>query len=256
VVRFSAQAYSFPKDLTAPEEWEDSAAYSVRTGRFAVADGAAAAYRAGEWAEQLTRAYITSFPAPAGFPSAPEPVGPERLQAVQEWFAEQVRLWREGAPAPTTWWARDAAASRPSSATFAGLYLTPHDTAAFWEVSAIGDSCLFHISHGQLMRSFPMSPESRFNKHPDLLTTAQNRLEGSLAAVQIRTGQALPGDIFVLATDAASELLLGIHINDALCLGQTGFFGSGEFFGLMKELRKNQAIEVDDVAMVVVAVRP
>lgn len=256
MVRFSAQAYSFAKDPAAANEWEDSAAYSVRTGRFAVADGASAAYRAGDWAEQLTKAYITSFPAPTEFPPSPGPVGPERLNVVREWFAGQVRLWQELTPAPTTWYGRGATESRPPAATFAGLNLTPQGTVMFWEATAIGDSCLFQISQGRLLSSFPLSSESQFNKHPDLLTTARNRLEGSLDALRIQTGQALPGDIFVLATDAASELFLGIHESDSMCLGRTGFFGSAEFSGLMKELRKNQAIEVDDVAMVVVAARP
>lgn len=72
MIQFSAQAYSFPKDPALPGDWEDSAACSVRSGRFAVADGATQAYRSGEWAEVLTELYITGFPAPDGLP------GPQR----------------------------------------------------------------------------------------------------------------------------------------------------------------------------------
>jgi hypothetical protein len=259
MVRFSAQAYSYPKDPSAPAEWEDCAAYSVRTGRFAVADGASAAYRAREWAEQLTRAYITSFPKPAGHYPPPRPPGEQREAEVRNWFAEQVHRWNEATPEPTRWYTKDAAQDRPSSATFAGLYLISAPQSrrdhAFWEACAIGDSCVFHISGGQLRESFPMTAKSQFNKHPDLLTVAPGRLDGSLDRVQLTTGHAFPGDIFVLATDAASELLLGLHETDPRCLARIGFFGSN-FRQMLDELRKNQAIEVDDVAMVIVAVHP
>jgi hypothetical protein len=124
MVRLSAQAYAFPRDSTAPREWEDSAACSVRSGRFAVADGAAQAYRSGEWAEVLTEAYITSFPPPERL------TGPQRLKVIRDWFGEQVRLWSDREPVAAAWWVRDAAAEHPPSAAFAGFQLTPDGQTA------------------------------------------------------------------------------------------------------------------------------
>jgi len=248
MIRFSAQAYSYSKDPALPGEWEDSAACSVRTGRFAVADGATQAYRSGEWAEMLTKAYITSFPAPDG------PLGPQRDKVIREWFGDQVHRWHERVPTATSWWARDAEREQPPSAAFAGLQLTPYEEDADWEATAIGDCCLFQIRHAQRQLSFPLISAAQFNTHPHLLTTAAGRLDGSLGALQTCTGRALPGDIFVLATDAASEWLLSLDEYDPRSWGRLGFFGSEEFNQMIFELRAADAIATDDVAVVVIAV--
>ncbi len=248
MIWFKAQAYSFPKDPERPWEWEDSAACSVRSGRFAVADGATQAYRSGEWAGLLTEAYITSFPAPDGLS------GPQRKKVIRDWFGDQVRTWRECAPSATTWWAKDAEREQPPSATFAGLQFIPYEEAAAWEATAIGDCCLFQIRQGCLETAFPLTSSSQFNTRPDLLTTADGRLDGSLDALQTRTGRAQPEDVFVLATDAASEWLLSLDEYDQRSWGRLGFFGSEEFTRMMTELRAADAIAMDDVAVVIITV--
>jgi hypothetical protein len=258
VARLIAQAYSFPKDPAAPQEWEDAAACSVRSGRFAVADGATESFRSGEWAELLVRAYITSFP-PSATPTFRDEgrVDPARQRVIQEWFGSQVRRWREHASEAQTWWGRDAEASQPPSATFAGLQFTGDAAAGLnWESSAFGDCCLFQIRGRRLALSFPLTSKDQFTKRPDLITTAPGRVEGSLATLRTRTGRAIPGDIFVLASDAFSACLLSLSESEPALWGRIGFFGGRQFAELMMELRKADAIEVDDVAMVVVAVCP
>jgi hypothetical protein len=256
VVRLIAQAYSFPKDPAAPREWEDAAAYSVRNGRFAVADGASQSYRSGEWAELLVRAYVTSFPA-SRTPASPDGgVGPARQQVIQKWFGGQVQLWHDHAPEAESWWGRDAEASKPPSATFAGLQFTAGAAGLNWEACAFGDCCLFQIRRGRIVLSFPLSSRDQFTKRPDLITTAHGRVEGSLATLRTQAGHAFPGDIFLLASDALSQCLLGLSESAPSLPGRIGFFGSGQFAELMTELRKADAIEIDDVAMVVVAVCP
>lgn len=258
MVWFSAQAYSYPKDLSRPIEWEDCAACSVRTGRFAVADGAAASFGAGEWAQYLVSAYAAAFPAPTAIPTLLGPTGKERLHVVRRWFAGQAGQWQEQQQAapPGSWWEEDAARQSPAAATFAGLSLVPAAASAYWEASAVGDSCLLHISGRELTLSFPLSDASQFGRQPDLLTAAPDRLEGSLSKLRVWTGQAVPGDVFVLATDAASRMLLQAQACDSRLLGRMGFIGATEFLKLVEELRSSKAIEVDDVAMVVVVVHP
>lgn len=164
-------------------------------------------------------------------------------------------MWHERAPTASTWWAKDAEQEQPPSATFAGLQLTPYEEAADWEATAIGDCCLFQIRNAQRQLSFPLTSVAEFNTHPHLLTTAAGRLNGSLNALQTCTGRALPGDIFVLATDAASEWLLSLDEYDPQSWGRLGFFGINEFTQMMFELRAADAIATDDVAVVIVAVR-
>lgn len=249
MIRFRAQAYSFPKDPERPWEWEDSAACSVRNGRFAVADGATEAYRAGEWAELLTEAYITSFPPPDG------PSGPQRKKVIREWFGDQVRMWLERpVPSAGTWWAKGAERKQPPSAAFAGLQFIPDREAAAWEATAIGDCCLFQIRQGRLAAAFPLTSPSQFGTSPDLLTTADGRLEGSLDALRTCTGTALPGDVFVLATDATSKWLLSQDEYDQRSWGRLGFFGIKKFTRMMAELRAADAIDTDDVAVVVIVI--
>ena len=248
MIWFSAQAYSFAKEPGLPREWEDSVACSVRSGRFAIADGATQAYRSGEWAEMLTEAYVTDFPPRDGHDD------PQRMKAIRDWFADQARMWQEREVPASDWWAKDAAQANPPSATFAGLQVTRSAEVADWEAVAIGDCCLFQIRQGHLMTAFPLDSPAQFNTHPHLLTTANGRLTGSLNALRARTGRALPGDIFVLGTDAVSECLLGLAGHDPDIWGRLGFFGARKFGHMVADLRAAEAIAADDVAILVIAV--
>jgi serine/threonine protein phosphatase PrpC len=252
VVRLIAQAYSFPKDPAAPRKWEDAAACSVRSGRFAVADGVSQAFRSREWAHVLAQAYVHDFPQSATVGG--ERVSPARQRVIKDWFGQQVHQWHEQAPEAKTRLDQRAELSRPPSATFAGLHFIRGGAGLEWEACVFGDCCLLQVSDGRLAQSFPLTAEDQFTTHPDLITTAHGRLEGSLATLQTRTGSASPGDIFVLASDALSACLLGVAADHPSVLGRIGFLGSGEFTGLITDLRKAGAIEIDDVAMVVVAV--
>jgi Protein phosphatase 2C len=254
VVRLIAQAYSFPKDPAAPKKWEDAAACSVRSRRFAVADGVSQAFRSREWAEVLAQAYVRDFPLSAT--AGGEGVSPARQRVIKDWFRRQVQQWHERTPEAATRLDRRAELGRPPSATFAGLHFIPAGEGLEWEVCVFGDCCLLRIIDGRLAQSFPLTAKDQFTTSPHLITTAHGALEGSLATLQTQTGAASPRDIFVLASDALSACLLGVAAEDPSLLGRVGFLGSGEFAGLITDLRKAGTIEIDDVAMVVVAVCP
>ena len=249
MIRFSAQAYSFSKDPEFPLEWEDSAACSVRSGRFAVADGATQAYRSGEWAELLTEAYITGFPVPDGRP------GPQRQKLISEWFGEQVRMWRER----ETPVGRCVVGQRCRAGATRVRDLRRASVRPVRRRRDLGGDRGRRFLHlpDQARPSGNVLPADFADSVQPEPASAHHRgrpLNGSLAALRSRTGPAFPGDIFVLATDAASEWLLSLGEYDLQSWGRVGFFGPGAFTHMMTELRAADAIEVDDAAVVVVAV--
>ena len=254
-MRLRAQVYSVPKDPESPHEWEDAAAFSERHGRFAVCDGAAAAYRAGDWARALADAYVNDFPAPDAAATVDT-----RARQLAGWFRTQTEAWRAAQPPAKAWYHEDATAAG-SAAAFLGLQITrpPVDRLTDqssdeveWEAVAVGDCCLFHLRAGQLRRSFPITSASDFNRRPDLVPTAETRLERGLARLRTARGFARPGDAFVLASDAMSESMLAAADADPRLWSWIGFYGPEAFVNLIIDLRSNGAIRVDDVTLMIV----
>jgi len=254
VIRIYAQAYDVAKDLAA--EWEDGAALSWRRARFAVADGAAAAVAARSWAADLTSGYLTDFP------EAPWADGdiPAYEGDVRQWFADRARRWTaaqeriiatRGEAVP--WYHRDAAA-RGSAAAFLGVQLDCRGSRAVWWATAIGDCCLFQVRAGRLVTSFPLSSAAEYGGHPDLALTAGARLDGALRALRHGRGAAEPGDLFVLASDAAGEWLLTEAAHDPAVWSRLRVFGRDAFTELIRELRVAGAIRRDDVVLVLLRV--
>jgi protein phosphatase 2C-like protein len=246
-MRIESKAFWLPKKSKPPREYEDSAACSDGTWRYAIADGASTAYQSGEWAVALTRAYVDEFPALA----EPKPRPEERVPAVHEWLVRQAGSWTQRQSPPQTWYERDAA-ERGSAAAFLGLHFTPKDGVATWESVALGDCCLFHVSKGQLLTAFPLARAEAFTDRPALVPTAPDPLARALDSLRITHGTAYAGDMFVLASDAVSEWLLRLAARYPDAWNRIGNLTSRHFEQLIAKLRQAGHISNDDVTLVTV----
>lgn len=192
LVPIYSRSVTFPK--TDGRDWEDAVALSHRSMRYAVADGVSVdSFASRDWAQSLVQAYVK---APAG---ASERETFERLQ--QDWAARR----------PTTD-VRRAIFDAGSFATFLGISFQIDRDRTLWTASAVGDSCLFHVRKGVLVKSFPLTDSGQFNNTPPLVAShsAADDIErlGKRAAGELRKG-----DVILLATDELSQW--------ALCQGQT-----------------------------------
>ncbi|ANN15062.1 hypothetical protein SD37_04890 [Amycolatopsis orientalis] len=172
-----------------PCENEDSAAADINAGRFALSDGASAAARAEVWSQLLTEAFV----------SGGDPLKSSTLSALR-------RSWRERVCAPDlAWYAREKLA-QGSAATFLGVRV---ETSGY-TITAVGDSCLFHVSERELVLVAPLTDSREFTRFPDLVHTSPDT-PVPLEHVWSGGGPLRDGDVLLLATDAVAKYLLRQH---------------------------------------------
>jgi hypothetical protein len=190
-LRVRVWARHAPKRGNSADEYED-AFWPPRGGerrgrvlRCAVADGATEASFSARWAQMLTRAYCRGALDVCRLAETLRP-----LQAA--WSAEI-----GGRPLP--WYAQEKVRQGAFSSL---LGLTIRDGR--WEAIAVGDSCLFLVRDDELITAFPLQASDLFGSTPLLLSSnpARNAALGDHLC-QAR-GEALPGDRFLLMTDAVA----------------------------------------------------
>lgn len=183
-----------PKLGVLAEDCEDAVATRPDTGRYAVADGAGATSWAREWAQILVELAV---------------------EADQRCTFEADSVLRE---ARTRWsalvpwnsldnWARRKA-ERGAAATLALVTLcegtdqpaTDDHAARHWHLATRGDACVFVVRRGELEVATPASADDMFGT-----TAALISCDSEPPPLCVATGDLLPGDLFVLTTDAIGQ---------------------------------------------------
>ncbi|WP_280457785.1 hypothetical protein [Nocardia carnea] len=158
--------------------------------RFALADGASDAAFPEIWAELLVWSFLQGR----------DPFEPSTLSCLR-W-----RWWAKTRPAaPGAAWYSFNKVALGSAATFVGLTLdTDHRR---FTAAAIGDACLLHLRRKAVITAGPLNRGDQFTRTPKTLTT--HAADSAYRAHCTRiTGEYLPGDQFVLASDALAKYLL------------------------------------------------
>ncbi len=181
-------AATVPKRGHRADENEDALAADGL--RFAVADGATEGWESGRWAARLAAAYAAGPPTPADFPA---------------WLAA-ARDWAPPAADPEPWYVAEKR-EEGSFATLLGLELRrSRKTPGWaWRAVAVGDSCLLHTRGGELVLAVPLATPAAFGNRPRLVPSSTDL---RCPAPEWIAGRAEPGDVLLLATDAAAARLL------------------------------------------------
>ena len=174
------------------DENEDAAAAESNGRRFAVSDGATEGWESGRWAAHLVAAFIARTPTPANF---------------AEWLTETRANWIPADAAESVPWYATVKQEQGSFATLLGLELlhTKWANEWTWKAVAVGDSCLVHVRGGEVKAAFPLTSSGAFGNQPPLVPSAS---DGECPEPEWLAGRAEPGDLFLLATDAAAARLL------------------------------------------------
>jgi len=186
----SAVVFSVPKLGRSPAENEDSATTDVAAGRFAVADGASTSARPEIWSQLLVEAFVDE---------RSDPLDPQTLARLRN-------QWMLLVTDPSLPWYAQAKLQHGADAAFLGLCINPD--AVTYRAGAVGDSCLFHLRGQDIVRVGPVDQADGFGRFPELLSS---RADAPLRTATVLTGSYLPGDVFVLATDAMAKFLLTVH---------------------------------------------
>src|SRR5262249_39401576 len=135
---------------------QDACAIDPDAGRYAVADGAGDSAFAGEWARLLVEGFVEGEDGPPDWSSWLPPLHARWDEAVRPILDSLGELER---------WPIDEKVARGAWSTFLGLRLRRAEDGAQWEwdALAVGDSCLFQVSGGELMRpTFPLTRPDEF----------------------------------------------------------------------------------------------
>jgi hypothetical protein len=177
---------STTKRDSGPCKNEDSAAENIEAGRFAVSDGASTAARSDVWSRLLTESFV----------NGEDPLADDALTTLR-------RTWWERVCEPDLAWYAKEKLTRGSAATFLGLGVD----ADGYHVTAVGDSCLFHIAGKDLVLVAPLTDWTEFSRFPELVHTTP-AVPVPPEQVWSGSGELGDGDVLLLTTDAIAKYLL------------------------------------------------
>ena len=173
--------------------------------RFAIADGASEGMLSGAWARVLVELHCR-------FDWMGGSVEQFLESAYGDWqsFTSEYLRGRETRNSPVQWY-EEPGFEVGAFSTLLGLTLTgrPQDRSGAWTAVAVGDSCLFQVRGGALLRKFPLEQSADFNNRPVLLASKPAHNGQAIGAVRRMSGTFEPGDVFYLMTDALARWALG-----------------------------------------------
>jgi hypothetical protein len=180
-----------------PADWQDAYVVDAERGRAAVSDGAGSGIFSRLWADLLTRRLLDDDPAPTD------------ADALARWLDVCRQHWHEAINLPALRHTqRHRVRTVGTGATILALRVqaVAGDAERFaWSAWAVGDSCLFWVRDNRLRATFPAIGSEDFGPSTTLFQTLTDRPPVTPLLAD-KLGKM--GDLFLLATDAVSQMLL------------------------------------------------
>ena len=246
---FESRAFALAKDTEQPQQYEDSYALDPRRGIVVVADGVSSAIFSRAWAAILTEAVVAD---------PPDVLNPEAFAA---WMQQRRQTWSGQIDVAGLAWFQKAkmASGAFSTLLWVQLSVPEHEVeGAFGAIRlqcfAIGDSCLFHVRDGQLVRSFPIQHSSELQADPLVLGSLDLNHDHLMQFVSLDE-YCYADDLLVLCTDAVADWVLRTYESEAAIDWDHYWQLSPEQWASeIIQLRDRQAMRYDDATMVILQV--
>ncbi len=248
-MRFDTRLLTLAKDPEQSSAYQDASCFDAEHGIATIADGVSSALFSGPWAAILAEAAVADSP------------NPHDADAFATWLEAQRRRWAASIDTSSLAWFQKA--KLPAGAFSTLLYLRAHAVENSHEGSfggyrlmayAVGDSCLFQIRGGELVRTFPMQTAEQFEADPIVLGSVDLKRD-HLLEFAFLDEMCYPGDQLVLCTDALAEWAVRSY--------ETGDPPSWDDFWQMSDddwrsgiawLRQERQMRVDDTTMLLLRV--
>lgn len=194
---FDFQVFELPKDVEHPEQNQDAWAVDCRRGVAAIADGVAASLFARHWARILTEAAVAATP------------DPDCRETFRDWLQSCRETWNGRVDVSRLAWFQKAKLHDGAFSTLLWLMLVgPSEMpdASGWRLrgDAVGDSCLFLVREGKVVRAFPITSAEQLEASPMALGSVDLKHDDRVEFERIDE-ECRPGDLVVLCTDAVAE---------------------------------------------------
>ena len=239
------------KEGNRPEECEDAFRVVYPSGadagivRAAVCDGASESAFARDWAEILADAFVDR---PLDFSGLTE-------DSLKTWLKRGQDEWREGVPWDRIPWHGEAKARAGAFATLLGLTVgadLENLRPFWWQAMAVGDSCLFVVRNDRLLLSFPLEDAVQFDNNPALVCSNPANSQGLWEEVRTQTGECVPGDRLILASDALAAWFLASYGAGEKPWETLMALGPADRYVWVGEQRRERLMRNDDTTMVVI----
>jgi hypothetical protein len=201
-LRLDWRVLTVAKDADYPEENQDAVRVDVERGAAAIADGVTSSLFARLWAAILVEAATSN------------PLDPDDREGLARWLAEHRAAWSRQIDVSRLAWFQKAKLRDGAFSTLLAIRLVPPDEAAendepTWRLRglAIGDSCLFYVREGRLLRKFPIQASAELESDPMVLGSVDLNRDERLAFHRLDE-PCRPGDLVVLCTDALADWAL------------------------------------------------
>lgn len=204
MISLQVRSFQMSKLGNKSADCEDSFSADPSAQRFAMADGASSSLFSDIWARSLTQTAIEAG-GDIGEDSAEEKISEIMLLARNKWYSS---IPWDSLP----WFLKNKAVS----GSYSTLLITEfHRLASSYGFTtlAVGDTCIFKVSHGEPKFSFPLSEPREFNNSPKLVWSGKGnplpeKIRLSLPKHVRTQGIVSPGEKIVLATDAIAKWML------------------------------------------------
>jgi hypothetical protein len=251
----SAHVFRVPKDLQAPEQYEDAWAVDPARGLAVIADGATSGIFSGSWARLLVEAVRHSPPDPDDGPGW------------AAWLATLRRVWHEALPQQGLAWFQKAKLRQGAFSTLLWVQVeapaaqgaqSPAEPSDAWRLAACaaGDSCLFHFRQEQRLASFPLDTADQFLADPMVVGSLDLGYDANLRFARLES-TCLPGDTLVLCTDAVAQAwLAGCEAGRVPAWQEWWQWSDAQWEAWIVESRAAGTMRCDDSTVVLLRVEP
>jgi hypothetical protein len=227
-----------PKPGASADQCEDAFAYSDTRLLAAVCDGASNAFESRLWARLLAQGFVADSPLGLGD------------DGLLSWVDSIASRWSEAIPWQALSVFQEAKAREGSASTLVGLELTPsprQSSTGTWRCLALGDSCLFRVSGGQLAEKLPVSRSADFSLSTPLLYTERYSNRQNISEAVQWQGTWQQGDCFFLLTDAIAQWFLREDERGASPWTTLMSLDDAGFPAFIKQERAKHQMRQDDV---------
>ncbi|MCG9132821.1 protein phosphatase 2C domain-containing protein [Candidatus Poribacteria bacterium] len=199
MIKLTVKSFITPKKGETTADCQDARKHNESVGRYAVADGATLSFFPRQWAKLLVKRFCYPDGLSLSFEEENWEAWIEPIQ--QEWLE-----WVSQTVQETKAYMLVDRLSKLESAlsTFIGIEFNVDKGE--WKALIIGDSCLFHQNDSEF-KSYLLDGLSDFQYRPKSFASFEkdNPVGGP---PEVKSDKALPGDLFILATDALAKWIV------------------------------------------------
>ena len=203
-LQLASRVLTLAKDADWPEENQDYCRVEEARGLAAMADGVASAIFSRLWARIVVEAAVEGLP------------DPDNREALARWLSARRDEWSRQIDVSRLAWFQKPKLREGAFSTLLYVRLVPPEEAQegnrTWRLAglAVGDTCLFYVREGEIVRKFPIQSAAELDRNPVVIGSIDLGRDDQVKFHRMEE-PCQPGDLVVLCTDALADWALRLE---------------------------------------------